>query len=113
MKSYLYKSWSKHLNTATLKRDEVLEVLRRYKEDFSKRYGVTALGIFGSVARDAAGNESDVDVVVQMQTPNLFFMVHIKDALEEALQRHVDIIHYHDKRNQFLQKRTDKDAYYV
>ena len=47
------------------------------KSVFKTRYGVINLGIFGSVARDEAVEVSDVDVVVEMQAPDLFFMVHI------------------------------------
>ena len=95
------------------RRDEVLEILRRHKVEFANRYGVTALGVFGSVSRDEAGKESDVDIVVRMTEPKLFFMVHIKETLEEVFQRHVDIIHYREKMNPFLKKRIDQEAIYV
>jgi predicted nucleotidyltransferase len=95
------------------RRDEVLAVLRQHKAEFAARYGVTGLGIFGSVARDEAREESDVDVVITMRQPKLFFMVHIKDALEEALHRPVDIVDYRETMNQFLKQRIDREAVYV
>ncbi len=33
-------------------RKKTLEILNLYKETFSERFGITALGIFGSVARN-------------------------------------------------------------
>jgi len=48
-------------------REAVLRVLRRYKQDFERLYGVTALGLFGSLARGEATPASDVDVVVCMR----------------------------------------------
>lgn len=95
------------------RRDEVLDVLRHHKDELANLYGVTTLGVFGSVARDEAGEESDVDVVITMRQPDLFTMVHIKDALEEALHRPVDIVHYREKMNQFLKQRIDREAVYV
>ena len=95
------------------RRDEVLAVLRQHKAEFAARYGVTELGVFGSVARDEAREESDVDVVITMPQPKLFFMVHIKDALEEALHRPVDIVDYRETMNQFLKQRIDREAVYV
>lgn len=59
------------------RRAEILEVLRHHKEELANCYGVTKLGVFGSVARDEAREESDVDVMVTMRQPNLFMMVHI------------------------------------
>lgn len=95
------------------RREEILEVLRHHKEELANRYGVTKLGVFGSVARDEAREESDVDVVVTLRQPNLFMMVHIKDALEAALHRPVDIVQYREQMNQFLKQRIDREAVYV
>ncbi len=94
-------------------RESVLEVLRTYKQEFERLYGITAIGVFGSVARGETCQGSDVDVVVQMREPNLYYMVHIKDALEKAFHVHVDIIRYREKMNPFLKKRIDRDAVYV
>ncbi len=94
-------------------RDETLEILRRYKSDLSERYGITALGIFGSVARGQQQATSDVDVVVKMRDPNLFVLVHVKEELEEALHEHVDIVHYRERMNAFLKRRIDQEAVYV
>ncbi|MGE0882609.1 MAG: nucleotidyltransferase family protein [Blastocatellales bacterium] len=95
------------------RREEVLDVLRHEKDELANRYGVITLGVFGSVARDEAREESDVDVVITMRQPDLFAMVHIKDALEEALHRKVDIVRYREGMNQFLKKRIDQEAVYV
>jgi uncharacterized protein len=65
-----------------IRRKDVLEVLRCYKRDFDRQYGVTALGVFGSIARDEATKSSDVDVVVKMRDPDLFSLVYIKETLE-------------------------------
>jgi hypothetical protein len=94
-------------------REEILAVLGSYKQEFERLYGVTDLGIFGSAARGEAGPESDVDVVVRMREPDLFHMVHIKEALEGALHSPVDIVRYRDSMNPFLKKRIDRDAVYV
>ncbi len=49
-----------------MQREAVLQTLSAYKQEFSAKYGVTRLGIFGSVARGEAGGVSDVDIVVEM-----------------------------------------------
>ena len=98
---------------SVLQRNEVLAILRYHKPLFSEQYGVTDLGVFGSVARDEAHPDSDVDIVVHMREPKLFFMVHIKDVLEEVFQRPVDIVQYRETMNPFLKKRIDRDAVYV
>lgn len=94
-------------------RDEALAVLKSFKGEFAERYGISALGIFGSVARAQATGTSDVDVVVKMRDPNLFTLVHVKETLEEALHEPVDIVHYREQMNSFLKSRIDRDAIYV
>ena len=94
-------------------RTDVLRILGLHKNELANRYGVTKLGIFGSVARDEVAEANDVDVVVEMKKPDLFYMVHIKEELEEALHCPVDIVHYRKRMNEFLKKRINRDVIYV
>ncbi len=96
-----------------LDRDRALGLLRGCKPGIEQRYGVTAIGLFGSLARNQATATSDVDVVVRLRDPDLFTLVHIKEELEEAFHRHVDIIHYRESMNPYLKRRIDQEAVYV
>ena len=95
-----------------MRRDEALEILRNQKPILQERFGVSRIGIFGSVARDEAKDDSDVDVVVDM-TPDLFLMVHVKELLEEAFHTPVDVIRYREQINPLLKKRIDRETAYV
>jgi uncharacterized protein len=94
-------------------RDAVLQELRMLKPDFEGQYGVTKIGIFGSFARNEIHKGSDVDVVVEMREPDLFYMVHIKETLEKRLKRPVDVIRYRGMMNRYLKARIDREAVYV
>jgi predicted nucleotidyltransferase len=96
-----------------IQREATLEILRQLKSEFEEQYGVTTLGLFGSLARREATETSDVDIVVCMKNPNLFRLVHVKERLEEALHQHVDIVHYRERMNIFLKNRIDQEAIYV
>ncbi len=74
---------------------------------------MTKIGIFGSVAKGLSKHGSDVDVVVEMSRPDLFYLVHIKNELEKALGSDVDVLHYRKNMNRFLQKRIQQEAVYV
>lgn len=41
---------------------QIIEHLKAKKDELRQRYGVTTLGLYGSYARDEAGEGSDVDV---------------------------------------------------
>ena len=96
-----------------MKRETAMALLKEQKEVLHSRFGVTRLGLFGSVARDEATSSSDVDVVMEMEHPNLFVAVNIKEELEEALGVRVDLVRYRERMNPFLKKRIDKEAIYV
>jgi len=71
---------------------EIKRLLAPHREDLDA-FGVEALLVFGSVARDEAGPESDIDLVVRFVGPtSLFTLVHLKDFLEGALGRPVDLV---------------------
>jgi predicted nucleotidyltransferase len=100
-------------DTNMISQSETLDVLRQIKSHFAECYGVTSLGVFGSVARGQTADASDIDVVVEMREPNLFTLVHVKEELEEALREHVDIVHYRERMNTLLKHRIDREAIYV
>jgi predicted nucleotidyltransferase len=97
----------------TMKRDEVIHYLRRFKEMNKDKYQIVRLGLFGSAARDSMTESSDIDVVVELTTPDMFMLIGIKQELEEQLHCPVDIVRYRDTMNAFLKSRIDQDALYV
>jgi predicted nucleotidyltransferase len=96
-----------------MKREEVIEHLRRFKEMNREKYQIVRLGFFGSAARDSMVENSDIDVVVELTVPDMFMLIGIKQELEEQLHCPVDIIRYREKMNSFLKRRIDHEALYV
>ena len=96
-----------------MKRDEIIPTLRRFKELNKDRYEIIRIGVFGSAARNSMNEQSDIDVVVELGKPDLFYLIGIKQDLEEKFHMPVDIVRYRDRMNAFLKKRIDKEAVYV
>ncbi len=94
-------------------RDDILAILHEFKRDYAEKYGIIEIGVFGSFARDEAGEASDVDICVKTKTPNPFTLVHIKEDIERRIQKHVDIIRVREKMNPFLKERIEKEGLYV
>jgi predicted nucleotidyltransferase len=64
-----------------------------HKAELAKQFGVIRLALFGSTARDAAGPNSDVDILVQFDGPATsarYFGVQF--YLEDLLGRPVDLV---------------------
>ena len=101
------------MDSADRQLDAIIMVLHRDKQALADRYGVTKIGVFGSVARGEANIASDVDIVVQTKVPDLFMMVHLKEELEKLLGSQVDLVRYRKRMNPYLKRRIDREARYV
>lgn len=96
-----------------MSRKEILEILRTCKKELYAEYGISKIGVFGSVARNEAGRDSDIDIVIRINEPDFFMLSGIKNLLEDRLLNHVDIVTYRPGMNEFLKKRIDSEAVYV
>jgi hypothetical protein len=96
-----------------LSRETILNILKQQKPILKEKYGVTRLGLFGSAARNQTNLESDLDVVMEIERPNLFVAVNIKEELEYALGLPVDLVRYREHMNPHLKRRLEREAIYV
>lgn len=75
-----------------MRRDEALRRLAEHREELAAM-GAGSLSLFGSVARDEAGPDSDVDVLIEMNRPlDLFDLGGIQVRLEEIIGCKVDLV---------------------
>ena len=86
---------------------------KQYKRENSKKYGINSIGIFGSYSKGQATEESDIDVVIETQYPDLYMLVHIKEELEQLFNKSVDLIRHKENMNPYLKKHIARDAQYV
>ncbi len=96
-----------------MNKEELILFLKEFKDQNQRRYNILKLGIFGSTTRYTLGEQSDVDIVVELKKPDMFNLIGIKQDLEKQLQRSIDIVRYRDNMNPFLKRRIEKDAIYI
>ncbi|MEX2535650.1 MAG: nucleotidyltransferase family protein [Trueperaceae bacterium] len=73
-------------------REDVLTALREHREELARMH-MRSLALFGSVARDQAALDSDVDLLVEFSKPvGLFEFLDLKERLEQILGRPVDLV---------------------
>lgn len=79
--------------TQTVQRAEVMDFLSTHRQELAEQFGVLSLSLFGSMARNEARPDSDVDVLVEFrETPGLSEYMRLKFWLEDRLGRSVDLI---------------------
>ena len=96
-----------------IRREEVLQILARFRDLKRDEFGIVRIGIFGSVTREEMMDTSDVDIVVELARPDLLTLVGIKQEMEELLGRPVDVVRYREQMNPFLKHRINREAIYV
>ena len=78
-----------------MRRDEALKILREALPELRSRYAVKDIAVFGSVARDEARLDSDVDVLVEFepgQAGGYFKFFALQEDLEGRLHQSVDLV---------------------
>ncbi len=77
-----------------MKRNQIITLLKHHEPEF-RDAGVDALFLFGSVARDQAGDTSDIDVFFDLARPQgftLFDLVALQERMQEILGAKVDLM---------------------
>ncbi len=86
-----------------MKRDELINFIRSYKQEFKNQFDFNLVGIFGSFARDDNNENSDIDILYEIEDINKYLLkyngwnainhiVETKEHLKNILNREVDFV---------------------
>ena len=74
-----------------MNREEVLQILRTHQQEL-QNLGVKSLELFGSVARNEARSDSDVDLLAELsESMSLFQFIEAKLYIQDLLKCPVDM----------------------
>ena len=70
-----------------------IDKIKKKIEPVAKKYNLKHIWLFGSYAKNTQKKDSDVDIIVRTEdVSDGFKIVEVKFALEEALDKDVDIV---------------------
>ena len=92
---------------------DCIQKLSDFKAVFSQKYGITKLGVFGSVARKENTEGSDIDIVIEVERPTLQLMYELKEALKALFACEVDLVRFRDSLRPLFKSNILKDVIYV
>lgn len=96
-----------------LDRENVLSLLRVYYLRNKESMGIESIGLFGSVARNEARPDSDIDILVSLKSPDLFQYATIAYQLETVFGRHVDLVSEKSHLKKSFRQQIQKEVIYV
>jgi len=92
---------------------DILTFLKAHKSEMQEKFGATQIGLSGSYARGVANEESDIDIVVELQSANKFrSFFSLLYYLQDALGKKVDLV-TESSLKPLVKKTILKDIIYV
>ena len=73
-------------------REEVMTILRQARHDLQARFPITRMALFGSYARGDQHEESDVDILVDVDPSIGLKFVSLANELEKLLREPVELV---------------------
>lgn len=92
---------------------EIIDILRAYKPGAMVRYGITRLGLFGSMARGQHHEGSDIGVCLEGGHPTLLTIARMEIELEKLTGSKVHVTVYHDGLPERMKERINKEVIWV
>jgi predicted nucleotidyltransferase len=71
---------------------EITHLIREYYNVLATEYGVSKIGIFGSVVKGTMTEDSDLDVFVEFNRPIGFKFIRFVEYLEKIFEKKVDVL---------------------
>lgn len=94
-------------------KEQYIDLLSEFRKSRGSVYGISRIGIFGSVARGEQKEGSDVDIYYEGEPLSLFKLAALKEELETRLESPVDIVRIRKSMNWLLEKKIKKEGLYV
>lgn len=70
----------------------IKQIIKELKPELEKKFHVSAIGVFGSIARNDYSESSDVDIIVDFSQPIGIEFIDLADLLEEKFHEQVDLV---------------------
>ncbi len=75
--------------------NEIRKILKTHEKELKEKYGIKKIGIFGSYLRGEANEESDIDILVELDPTlkiSLLDFVELENYLSDLLGIKVDLV---------------------
>ena len=92
--------------------NDVLHTLKANKEKLFTKYPLKSMALFGSFSRGDNNAASDIDVMVELTTPDARAFIDLGYELEELFQKKVDVVSKNGLKERYM-KAIENDLQYV
>ena len=93
-------------------KQDILYFFKIHQEEMREKYSVVKIGIFGSYAKDNAGENSDIDVYAEFENKKFRNIAGVWNFLEEQLGKKIDLFYVHKNMRSSLKKQIESEVIY-
>ncbi len=72
--------------------DEIIDKLRELKPKLREEYAIREIGLFGSFSEGDFSDESDIDILVELEKPIGWKFFSLELYLENVFKRKIDLV---------------------
>jgi predicted nucleotidyltransferase len=90
----------------------IKQIIKELKPELEKKFHVSSIGVFGSVARNDYSESSDVDIIVDFSQPIGIEFIDLAELLEEKFHEQVDLVSKKGIKPQYFSS-IENDIVYV
>ena len=97
-----------------LNRNTIITYLKQHKSDFTEKYSIDKIGLFGSFATQKNVDSSDIDIVYETSSKGLTFtqMISLENELTLEFGKDIDLVNF-KYMNPLIKRKAIKDIIYV
>lgn len=92
--------------------DEIISILKTNELYLKQKYKIKKIGLFGSVCRGEATDESDIDILAEFDEPIGLKFVDLALELEKLLNNKVDLVSKKGTKSSYM-RYVQEDLVYV
>jgi predicted nucleotidyltransferase len=93
--------------------DKILAVIKQNEKYLNEKFGVLNIALFGSFARGEETENSDIDLLVEMDQPTFSKLAGLRVFLEQKIEREVNVVRKHSRLKPRFLKIIGRDIIYV
>ncbi len=90
----------------------ILDFLKTHQSELKERYSLVQIGLFGSYAKDAANEESDIDLYAEFENKKFKNIAGLWNYLEEQLGKKIDLFYVHKNMRSSLKESIEREVIY-
>lgn len=94
-------------------KQSIINSIKAEKPYLQEHFGVEEIALFGSYARGEETTDSDLDIMVKMETKTLNNYFLLLDFLEAKFQKKIDLVTKHANLSEQFLRIINKDIIYV